>query len=188
MSTVKGGNITKNSYIIYKGAPHRVTAANFTSPGKGSAFMRCKLKNVVTGNVAEFTFKSNESVEEADVTKMELQFLYADTAEVVFMDERTYNQVSVPRDLVEDKLGFLTPETRVNVLFYNDNPIGVLLPPNVVLKVTEAHEAVAGNRVNAPKKPVTLETGIEVQVPLFIKTGDHVSVDTDSGEYLARVN
>lgn len=186
MASVKAGNITKNMYIIFRGTPHRVAKADFMSPGKGSAFMRLKLKNVVTGNSIDFTYKSSESVEEADVTKKELQFLYSDSSEVVFMDERSYEQVSIPLELIEDRLGFLTPEIRVQVLFYQDKAIGVLLPPNVTLTVTEAQEAVAGNRVNAPKKSVTLETGMEILAPLFIKTGDRIIVDTDSGDYLSR--
>jgi len=186
MATIKAGNITKNSFVLYKGQPHRVVKADFYSPGKGSALMRVKMKSAVTGMNAEFTYKTNEPVEDVDVDKKEMQFLYADEVEATFMDERTYEQVSVPVALVKDKLGVLTSEVRVNVMFYQDKAIGVLLPPNVTLGVTEAHEAVAGNRVNAPKKPVTLETGLEVQVPLFIKTGDRVIVDTDSLNYLAR--
>ena len=104
------------------------------------------------------------------------------------MDPRTYDQTIVPQKLIENKIGFLIPNQKCIVLINNDKAIGVEIPPNVVLTVTEAHEAVAGNRINAPKKPVRLETGIEIQAPIFIKTGDKISVDTTSGEYLSRVN
>lgn len=186
MATIKAGNITKNSFILYKNQPHRVVKADFYSPGKGSALMRVKMKSAITGTGAEFTYKTSETVEEVDVTKKEMQFLYADDAEVTFMDERTFEQVAVDRELVEDKLGVLIAEIRVNVMFYQDKAIGILLPPNVTLTVTEAQDAVAGNRVNAPKKPVTLETGLEILAPLFIKTGDKVIVDTDTLLYSAR--
>lgn len=188
MGMIKGGNITKGNYIMFKDVPHLVTKTEFVSPGKGSAFTRAKLKSVKTGATQEFTFKSTEPVEEIDVTSNEMQFLFDDGDNVVFMNPRTYEQVEVPRALVEEKLGFFTPDMTVYILFYNEKAIGVRLPPNVKLKVTYAEDATAGNRVNAPKKPVTLETGMVVQAPIFIKTGDVLSIDTDTGEYQSRVN
>ncbi len=188
MSTINAGNITKGSFIIYKDNPCYVTKTDFMSPGKGSPIMRVKMKNAASGAACEFTYKSNEQVEVADVTKKDMNFLYSDGAEVVFMDPRTYDQASIPLSLVENKIGFLIPNQKCIVLWHNDKAIGVEIPPNVVLTVTEAFEAIAGNRVNAPKKPVKLETGIEIQAPIFIKTGDKVSVDTATGAYLARIN
>jgi len=188
MSNINAGNITKGSFIIYKGAPCYVTKTEFMSPGKGSPIMRVKMKNAATGAASEFTFKTHESVETADVTKKDMLFLYSDGSEVVFMDPRTYDQASVPLSLIDNKIGFLIPNQKCIVLWYGDKAIGVDIPPNVVLTVTEAQESIAGNRVNAPKKPVKLETGIEIQTPIFIKTGDKVSVDTTTGQYLARIN
>ena len=188
MAQIKAGNIAKGMFIIYKQAPHQVMKTEFMNPGKGSAIMRTKLKNVATGTVSEFTFKTNEFVEEAEVDKSERQFLYHDGGDFVFMDPRNYEQVSVPGRLLAGKEKLLTTNLAAIILILDDQPIGVRLPPNVVLKVIEAHEAVAGNRINAPKKPVIMETGLEIQAPLFIKTGDKLSIDTDTGEYLARVN
>jgi elongation factor P len=188
MGFIKAGNIAKGMYITFKAAPWLVTKTEFVSPGKGSAFTRAKLKNVKTAAVQEFTFKSTESVEELDVSSKEMQFLYDDGSEVMFMDPRSFDQVSVNRELVQDKLGFFTPEMSVYILFYNDTAIGVRLPPTVKLKVTYAEDSDAGNRVNAPKKPVTLETGLVVQAPIFIKTGETISIDTETGEYQSRVN
>jgi elongation factor P len=148
--------------------------------------MRAKLKGVKTGATQEFTFKSVEPVEELDVSTKEMQYLYIDADEVVFMDPRTYEQVSIKKALIEDKVGYLIAELTMYILFYNDEAIGVRFPQNVKLKVTYAEETTAGNRVNAPKKPVTVETGIEVQVPLFVKTGDIIIIDTESGEYISR--
>jgi elongation factor P len=186
MPMIKGGNIRKGSYILFKDQPHIVTKTEFVSPGKGSAFMRAKLKSVKTGATQEFTFKSVEPVEELDVANKEMQFLYIDGDEVIFMDPRTYEQVSIKKELLEEKVGYLTSELTAYILFYNEEAIGVRLPMNVKLKVTYAEDATAGNRVNAPKKPVTVETGIEVQVPLFVKTGDTIIIDTESGEYISR--
>ncbi len=188
MAMIKGGNITKGNYILFKGAPWLVTKTEFVSPGKGSAFTRAKLKNARTGASQEFTFKSTENIEEIDVASKEMQFLYIDGTDAVFMDPRSYEQVSVALELLDGREGFLTPDITVYILFYNDAAIGVRLPAIVKLKVTYSEDATAGNRVNAPKKPVTVETGITVQAPLFIKTGDIISVDTDTWEYQSRVN
>ncbi|HYD34711.1 MAG TPA: elongation factor P [Vitreimonas sp.] len=188
MAMIKGGNIAKGMYILFKDAPWLVTKTEFVSPGKGSAFTRAKLKSVKTGASQEFTFKSVEPVEELDVSSKEMQFLYDDGSDVVFMNPRTYDQVSVPRELVEDKLGFMTPDLNVYILFYEEVAIGIKLPPRVKLKVAYAEDSTAGNRINAPKKPVTMETGMVIQAPIFIKTGEILSIDTETGEYQARVN
>lgn len=188
MATIGAGNISKGMFLIFKNAPYQVTKTDFMAPGKGSAVMRVRLKNVQTGSTQDFTYKTSEQVEVAEVDKKEMQFLYRDGDEVVFMDPRTYDQASVPTALLDQQIGYLTPDLKCLILWYEDKAIGVSLPSHVVLKVTEAFDAVAGNRVNAPKKPVTLETGISVQVPLFIKTGDLITLDTTTGEYLSRVN
>ena len=183
---IKGGNIRKGSYILFKDQPYLVTKTEFVSPGKGSAFTRVKMKSVKTAATQEFTFKSVEPVEELDVSSKEMQYLYIDGDEIVFMDPRSYEQVSIKKELIEEKVGYLIPELTMYILFYNEEAIGVRFPLNVKLKVTYAEEATAGNRVNAPKKPVTVETGIEVMVPLFVKTGETILIDTETGEYLSR--
>jgi elongation factor P len=188
MPMIKGGNIRKNTYILFKNEPHFVTKTEFVSPGKGSAFTRARLKSMKTLNTIEFTFKSTETVEELEVNTRQMQFLYADQDNVAFMDPRTYEQIEIPRALIEDKLGYLTSDSEVYILFYNDEAIGVRVPLKVKLKVTYAENATAGNRVNAPKKPVTLETGLVVQAPLFTKVGDVLIIDTETGEYVSRAN
>lgn len=183
-----GGNLAKNDYILFKDAPYVITKTEFMAPGKGSAIMRTKMRNIKTGAVTEFTFKSNEMVEVLNIDKREMQYLYHDASEVVFMDPRTYDQVSVPAALVQEQLGYLIPDMLCYVSWYGDEAIGVILPVHVNLKVVETEDAIAGNRVNAPKKLAKLETGIEVNVPLFIKEGDIIVVDTGSGEYISRAN
>ena len=183
---IKAGNIKKGSYILFKNQPHQVTKTSFMSPGKGSAFMRLKLKNVKTGNTVEFTYKSNEMVEELDVSSKKMQYLYHDANEVVFMDERTYEQVGVPIKLLSDKLDLLLPEVNVYLLIIDEQAVGVSLPPKIKLKVKRAENAVAGDTVGGAKKEIELETGLKVQAPLFIKTGETVVVDTDTKQYVGR--
>lgn len=188
MATVNGGNLRKGMYIDFRGHPHQVTNTQFVSPGKGSAFTRAKLRNLNTGNTLEFTFKSTENVEIADVASRELQFSYIDGDDIWFMDTRTYEQFSVPKDLIGSQIGYLVPEINLYVVFYGDKAIGVNFPPKVKMKVAYAEDAVAGDRATAGKKPVEMETGMTVQAPLFIKTGDVLLIDTESGNYVSRVN
>lgn len=188
MSQVNGGNLKKGMFIEFKNEPWEITRTEFVSPGKGSAFTRCKLKSVKNGNTIEFTFKSVEMLEELDVTAKEMQFLYADGEDAVFMDQRTYDQVTVPGKLLEGKMVYMLPETTMYLVFLDEDVIGVRFPQKVKLKVTHSESAVAGNTVNAPKKPVTVETGIEVMAPLFVKVGDVLVIDTETGEYVSRAN
>ncbi len=187
MVTKNAGNIQKGDYLIFKGKPHMVTKADFMSPGKGSAVMRVKYKSVETGSALEFTYKTNEQVEVADVEKKEMEFLYREGRDMVFMNSKTYEQASVPMDLIGESASLIIPNLKCWVLWYKGVAIGVTLPPNVTLKVIEAQDEVAGNRINAPKKEVTVETGARVQVPIFIKVGDKVMIDTTTWEYLGRV-
>ncbi len=184
--TIKAGNIKKNSYILFKDQPYLVTKTDFMSPGKGSAVMRAKMRNVKTGFSQEYTFKSTENIEEVEVSTRELQFLYADDSEVVFMDQRSYEQLSVDRELVEDQLDLLTSDAVVYVVFYDEKPIGVHLPPKVTLKITYSEESTAGNTVGQARKQAELETGLKVMVPLFVKTGESILVDTATKTYVSR--
>lgn len=186
MASVKAGSVTKGMFLDFRGEPHQVTKAEFYHPGKGSAVNRLKLRNLKTGNSVDMTYKTHDSVEYIEVSSQEMQFLYADGSEVVFMDPRSFEQVNLPQEMFADTIGFLTSDAKVYVQFHDGEPLGVTLPPKVKLKVTEAFDADAGGRVNAPKKPVTLETGIEIQAPLFVKTGDVLIIDTTTGEYVSR--
>ncbi len=185
---IKAGNIRKGMYVLFKNEPCQVTKTDFVSPGKGSAFIRVKLKNVKTGYSQEFTYKSPESVEEVEVMNREMQFLYADDVEAVFMDQRSFEQISVPIALVEDDVKLLTSDAQVYVILYQDAPIGVRLPQKVTLMVTQAEEATAGNTVGQAKKEAEVETGLKVMVPLFVKKGDKIIIDTDTHEYISRAN
>lgn len=186
--TIKAGNIRKGMYILFKNEPSLVTKTDFMSPGKGSAFMRAKFKNLKTGRVQEFTYKSTESVESIDVSSTQMQFLYEDGSDVVFMNQDNYEQVEVPKSLIGDQVKLLTPELKVYVVSYNGEAIGVSFPPKVKLKVTYAEEAVAGNTMGSAKKEIELETGLKVQAPIFIKTGETVVIDSDTLSFVSRAS
>lgn len=188
MAKIKAGNIKKGTYIDYQGQPHYIVKTQFVSPGKGSAFTRTKMRNIITGSVIEFNFKSHDNIEEIDVEHKEMQFLYVDGDEVVFMDQNTYDQINVPAALLGEKVNYLVPELMVYIVFYQGKPLGVSLPPKVKMVVAESEDAVAGDRQNAGKKPVTMETGLIVQAPLFIKKGETLIVDTETGDYVSRAN
>jgi len=186
METINAGNLSKGMFISFKGMPHLVVKTEFMSPGKGSAVMRLKLRNVKSKASQDFTYKTNESVEVVSVDKKEMSFLYQDGNDLTFMDIRNYEQATVPADLLGERVKCLISDLKCYVSFYDDEAIGVDLPPNVALKVVESPDSVAGNRVNAPKKPVKLETGLEIQAPIFIKEGEIVLVDTDTLQYVSR--
>lgn len=186
MSSMRANQLKTGVYILYKDQPHVVVKCEFYFPGKGSAFARTKMKNVKTGNVYEYTFKSSDMVETVDVDTTELQYLYADGDVYYFMNPRSYDQFEIQQSIFDGKEKYLLPEMKMFFNFYEGVAIGVRFPLKVTVKVTEAQEASAGNTVNAPKKPVTIETGVEVMAPLFVKQGETIIVDTETGEYVSR--
>lgn len=185
---LKAGNIRKGMYVLHNGLPHYVTKTQFVSPGKGSAFTRTRLQDIKSGSSVDFVYKSHDNIEELEVESKEMQFLYSMGEEVVFMDPRTFDQVTIAVSLLDGKEKFLVPELNVYIQFYEEKAIGVTLPAKIKILVAEAEEAVAGDRQNAGKKPVTMETGLIVQAPLFVKKGDILLVDTETGEYVSRAN
>jgi len=156
-------------------------------PGKGGAFVRTKLKNVRTGAVLERTYRADEKLEQAIIDKREMQYLYADGTEYVFMDNTTYDQLQVAGDALGDATRYLKEGDSAVLQIYEGEIVGVDLPAAVELTVSETEPGVQGDRVSGARKPATLETGHTVQVPLFINAGDRVRVDTRTGDYLTRV-
>jgi elongation factor P len=156
-------------------------------PGKGGAFVRTTLKNVRTGAVLDRTFRAGERMERAIVDKREMQYLYPEGTEHVFMDNATYDQMHVTEASLGDATGYLLPGANILMMIYKQEVIGVELPASVDLVVTQTDPGVQGDRSSAGRKPATVETGKMVQVPLFVNQGDKIKVDTRSGEYLTRV-
>ncbi len=155
-------------------------------PGKGGAFVRTKLKNVRTKGVLEKTFRADEKVEQALIDKSQMQYLYRDGNQIVFMDNDTYDQLSVDVDSLSEVTSYLKEGDSVSLQRYGTEIIGVELPAAVDLIVADTEPGIQGDRVSGAKKPATLETGLIIQVPLFVNPGDKVKVDTRSGEYLTR--
>ena len=155
-------------------------------PGKGGAFVRTKLKNVRTGAVLERTFRADERVEQAIVDKREMQYLYRDGTDYVFMDVTSYDQMNVPAAALGDAAKFVKEGDNAVLQMYQGEIVGVDLSAAVELAVSDTEPGVQGDRVSGARKPATLETGLVVQVPLFVNPGERIKVDTRTGEYLTR--
>ncbi|PJB22911.1 elongation factor P [Candidatus Dojkabacteria bacterium CG_4_9_14_3_um_filter_150_Dojkabacteria_WS6_41_13] len=179
--------LKKSIFIMFNNEPYFITDAEFYSPGKGSAFTRVKMKNLNTGRVIPFTFKSGERVEELDVNFKTMQFLYSDTNISTFMDPTNYEQFSLSNDLLGNYLKYMKAGSDYILIVYNEQPISIKFPPQVVLEVTETSAAVKGNTANSATKEATLETGAVIQVPLFIDMGTKIKVDPEYGTYMGRV-
>lgn len=187
---VVAGTISSNDFrngvtVEVDQAPYKVIEFLHVKPGKGSAFVRTKLKNFITGGVVEKTFRAGEQVNTADIQKRDGQFTYVEGDSYVFMDNETYEETRLPRD---DWANWLKEGTTVELLFYNGKVISVGIPQFMELKVVETSPNVKGNTVSGGSKPATLETGAVLAVPLFINIGETIKIDTISGQYLSRVN
>jgi len=185
---IRAGAISKGTFLRLKNEPYVVVEREFVNPGKGSAFVRLKLKNLVSGQVLKQVNKSQETLEDINIETKEAQYLYADGEHYHFMDLETYEQFTVAIEGHEDKKFFILEGDTVQLSFWDEKPIDILLPFKVVLTVTEAGEGLKGDTVSGATKQVTLETGLVVKVPLFIKQGDKILVNSETREYVERVN
>jgi len=166
--------------------PYVIVDFQHVKPGKGGAFVRTKLKNLLNGRVVDKTFRSGEKVGKPDMEEKEMQFLYKDD-EYHFMDNSSYEQIALSGEVIGDSKNFLQENTNVTILFYQNRPINLELPIFVELEVVEAEPGVKGDTASGASKPVTMETGAKIQVPLFIEEGDRLKIDTRTGEYIERV-
>ena len=181
-------NDLKNGLVLsIDGQLWTVIEFQHVKPGKGPAFVRSKLKNVLTGKVVERTFNAGVKVETANVDKREMNYLYNDGSGYVFMDNQNYEQMSLTNEIVGDAKDYLLENQGAIVAVYEGNPIYVELPASVVLEVTFTEPGLQGDRSSGGTKPATVETGLQIQVPLFIEQNTKVRVDTRTGEYLGRV-
>jgi elongation factor P len=173
--------------IIWNNQPHIVVWREHAMMGRGGGFVRTKLKNLVNGATVENTFKGNDKIQEADLFRSQAQFLFFEGLNPVFMDTATFDQFTLPRDQIGESANFLTDGMTVDVLSYEGRPMTVSLPIKVELKITYTEPGFKGNTASATLKPATLETGTQIQVPLFINQGDIIRVDTRDGSYIERV-
>ncbi len=169
------------------GEPLVIIDFQHVKPGKGGAFVRTKLKSLVSGNVLEHTFRSGDKVKRPDFEEKEMQFLYGDEAgSYHFMDVSTYDQIGISSQELGDTVDYLQEQITVTVQFYNGKPIGVELPIFVTLKVVKSEPGLKGDTASGATKPAELETGAVIQVPLFVDEGELVKIDTRTGEYIER--
>ncbi|RMG77289.1 MAG: elongation factor P [Bacteroidetes bacterium] len=164
-----------------------VTEFQHVKPGKGAAFIRTKLKHLITGKVIDHTFRLSDTVEEVRLEEREMQYLYSSGDEIHLMDMETYDQIAISQELLGDQVKFLKEGNTIKVQFLEGRPVKASLPTFIELKVIQAPPGFKGDTVSNLQKAVTLETGAEIQVPLFIKEGDVIKIDTRDGRYIERV-
>lgn len=172
--------------IELEGDVWQVMEFQHVKPGKGAAFVRSKLRNLRNGNIQERTFRAGEKVPRAHVETRQMQYLYESGGEYTFMDNETYEQVSLPGERLEREVKFLKENMNVNLVIYKGDTIGIQLPNTVELEVVETEPGIKGDTATGGSKPAKLETGLVVQVPLFVQEGDRLIIDTRSGEYVSR--
>ncbi|PLY06445.1 MAG: elongation factor P [Desulfuromonas sp.] len=180
-------DLKKGLKLLIDGDPHVIVQYDFTKPGKGQALYKCKLRNMITGALFDRTYRSGESFEPASLEEREMQFLYQDETGYVFMDKKTYDQITLSEETMGDDKYFLIDNMDVEILMYGDRGIGISLPNFVNLRVTQADPWVKGDTAAGNNKPATVETGYTLQVPSFVEEGILIQIDTRTGEYSTRV-
>ena len=184
--TVSTNQFRNGMHVELDGRVWRIVEFQHVKPGKGGAFVRTRLKSLDTGSVVDRTFRAGEKMPRVHTETRSVQYLYDAGDEVVFMDEQSYEQISLPRQDVADELVFLQPSSSVLLLTVDGRPAGIQLPASVELEVVATEPGVKGDTVSNVTKPATLETGAVVQVPLFVNTGERVKVDTRERRYISR--
>ena len=180
-------DLKKGAIFQMDGVPYKVVDYQHTMKGRGSSSVNVKIRNLIDGKVSDKTFKGSENIDSADITSRPVQFLYADGSQCHFMDSQNYDQFQLGEAQMEDKKGYLVEGASTTGLFFEGQLISIELPKNLPLKVIYAEDAVRGDTSTAVTKDATLETGLTIKVPSFIKQGDVVSVDTTTGAYRERV-
>lgn len=186
MSYLSTNEIKNGTKIIIDGDPYNVLENEYVKPGKGQAFNRMKMRNLKTGRGLEKTFKSGDTFEAADVSTLELQYLYNDGEFYHFMQPESFEQFSIAKDTVGDAAKWLKEQDICIVTLWNNSPIEIIPPTFVILKVTDTDPGLRGDTATGGSKPATLETGAVVKVPLFVNIGDILKIDTRTGEYVSR--
>ena len=174
--------------VMCEGSPYQVLDFQHVKPGKGNQFTRTKLRNLLTGSLLERTFKSGERFGVPDVQNIDMTFLYKDENGYNFMNQENFEQICIMTNEIDDSKNYLTENLQVVVLFYNERPVSVDVPKAVNLRVAQTDPGVKGDRVTGATKHATLETGLVVNVPLHINEGDLLRIDTQTGDYVSRVN
>ena len=173
--------------IIVDSQIYNILEYQHVKPGKGKAFVKTKLKNITSGGVVDKTFRADEEIEQAYIDKQKFQFLYNDTDDFIFMNMESFNQISILEYLITDNINLLKPNQEVTISMYEETPIDIILPTTINLLVTKAEPAVKGDSVNSSTKEITCETGLTLQVPMFVNENDTIKIDTKTKSYITRV-
>ena len=181
-------SLRKGSKIVFNGDPCVIQEYQFVKPGKGTALYKCKVRNMITGALWDKTWRSGDKLDKADLEETKVQYLYSDGEEFHFMNSENYEQLALSAKQVADASNFLYENLEVDMLFFEGKAIDFTLPNFVELEIIKSDPGIKGDTASNVTKPATLETGAVVQVPLFIKEGESIRVDTRSGEYVERVN
>ena len=187
MAQLNTSDFRRGSKIILDGEPYDMVEVNFVKPGKGQALYKCRLRNLIKGTWLDRTYKSGDSLEAAEIREGDGQFLYKDASGLVFMDQVSFDQYTIPLNVAADQAKFLQDGAICAILYWGEQPIGFTAPDKAVMKVTYTEDVVRGNTSSNLTKPATLENGETVQVPAFVNTGDVIRINAQTGEYLERV-
>lgn len=186
MATYSTNEFKSGLKVMVNNEPCSIIENEFVKPGKGQAFNRVKLRGLKTGRVLEKTYKSGENLPAADVTELDMEYLYNDAEALHFMASETFEQFAIPTDQIGDATNWLKPQDTCTVILWNGEPLSVTPPNFVTLKVTETDPGLKGDTVSGAVKPATLETGTVIRVPLFVNEGDLLKIDTRTGSYVSR--
>jgi elongation factor P len=186
MGVVSTNEFRKRLRVLMDGQPWQIVENEFVKPGKGQAFNRVKFQNLLTGRVVDRTLKSGETLEEADILFTTMQFLFTDGVNYTFMDTKSYEQTEIPKESMDGADQWLLENTECEIAFWGDKPISVTPPIFMELEITYTEPAIKGDTANSVMKKATLQTGAEVNIPLFMDTGMRIKVDTRTGEYVER--
>ncbi len=187
MAQINTSDFRKGLKVQIEGDPYIMIECQFVKPGKGQALYKCKLRNLVRNTVLDRTYKSGDSLESADITEIDAQYLYKDGSNFMFMDSESYEQYELSAELMDDAWKYLKEGMPCKMMLYNDKPMGITPPNHVVLTVEYTEPGVRGNTATNVTKPAKVDTGAEILVPNFVETGEMIKVDTRTGEYIERV-
>jgi elongation factor P len=187
MPQINAGEFRKGIKVLVEGQPYEMLECQFVKPGKGQALYKSKLRNLLTGTIIDNTYRSGDGLEAADVRNADGAYSYFDGTNYIFMDNDSFEQVSMDARICADQMKFITEGTAIGLMYWNEQLIGINPPKHIVLEVTYAEPAAQGNTATNVTKLAKVETGGDVQVPAFIKQGDRIKIDTSNGAYLERV-
>jgi elongation factor P len=187
MAQYSTGDVRSGNKVEVEGEPYTVVSNEFIKPGKGQPFNRIKLKHLLTGRVVEKTFKSGEKLDEADVEERKLRLLYKESDGAVFMDDETFEQLTIHNEVIKDTAQWLMEEVLYSIVFYKGQPIEVIPPTFMEMSIVESAPGLRGDTSGRVLKAATTSSGAVIQVPLFVNEGDNIKVDTRTGEYVSRI-